>query len=150
MSSRALIRFHYHLKGPSGDVVDSSEGGEPIRFVEGYDQVIPGLEQALLGRAAGERTTAMIPPEEAYGQHLESLVQVADVSQFDGITELREGMTFQTGSGDEARVVKVVGIQGSRVVVDTNHPLAGLTLSFDLQVVESRAATAEEISEVEG
>lgn len=141
-----VYTVHYRLKNINEEVVDSSEGGEPLRFMAGASQVIPGIEKAVEGRSPGDMLEVTIPPELAYGEHQQELVNSVPASVFEGVDELQPGMKFQTNTGEQAQVVKVVAVQGNQVVVDANHPLAGLTLYFDLEIMEARAATDEEMA----
>ena len=98
-------------------------------------------------RHVGDCLEVTIPPEMAYGEHRADLVRKVPRSLFEGVEELQVGMKFQTNTGREAQVVKVVGIDGNLVTVDANHPLAGFTLYFDLEIVGRRPATEEEIAQ---
>lgn len=141
-----VYALNYWLKNRLGEVVDTSEGGEPLRFVEGAGQVVEGLERALKGRSVGDRLEVTIPPELAYGEPREELLRTVPRSLFDGVDELKVGMTFQTNTGSDRQVVKVVEVRGDMVRVDANHPLAGFTLYFDVEVLEVRDATEDEIA----
>ena len=143
--TRRVYEIDYKLKNAAGDVVDTSVGGEPLVFLEGAGQVVPGLEKALAGREAGEMLEAHIPPELGYGKRDPELVQMVHASQFDDVPDVRQGMIFQTRSGNESQVVRVVAVQGDMVTVDANHPLAGITLHFELNIRAVRDATEEEI-----
>ncbi|SRR5690554_707986 len=142
--ARKVYEVHYRLKNAAGEVVDTSIGGEPLIFMEGAGQVVPGLEQAVKGREVGDALDVRIPPELGYGRRDPELVQKVPVSQFDDVDEVRAGMIFQTKSGVETQVVRVLSVEGDEAVVDANHPLAGLTLHFELQIYNVRDATAEE------
>lgn len=142
--SRKVYEVHYRLKNAAGEVVDTSIGGEPLIFLEGARQVVPGLEQAVRGRAIGDALEVRIPPELGYGRRNPELVQRVPVSQFDDVNEVRAGMIFQTKSGAETQVVRVLAVEGDEAIVDGNHPLAGITLQFELQIYNVREATAEE------
>lgn len=146
MQRPLVYTVHYRLKNRDEEIVDSSEGGEPLRFLTGAGQVIEGIERALEGRRPGDILEATIPPELAYGQHREDLVNSVPASVFEGVDDVQPGMKFQTNTGEQTQVVKVIDVQGNQVVVDANHPLAGLTLYFDLEVMEARDATDEEVA----
>jgi len=98
----------------------------------------------VAGRAIGDALDVRIPPELGYGRRNPELVQRVPVSQFDDVEEVRAGMIFQTKSGVESQVVRVLAVEGDEAVVDANHPLAGLVLHFELQIYNVREATAEE------
>ncbi len=147
MTKQKVYRVAYQLKNKAGEVVDSSAGGQPLHFVSGAGQIIEGIEKALEGRVEGDCLEVTIPPEMAYGEHRQELIRTMPRSMFQGVEDLREGMKFQTNSGDNAQVVKVVGFEGDQVRIDANHPLAGFTLYFDLEVLEARDATEDEINQ---
>ena len=146
MKQPNYYKIHYWLKNAEGEVVDTSEGGEPMAFVEGSHKVIPGIQKAVEGRQAGDRIEATIPPELAYGEHRKELINKVPLSLFDGVEQVVPGMKFQTNTGEDIQVVKVVSVSGAEVEVDANHPLAGLTLVFELEIVEVREATKDEIT----
>ncbi|MEQ6885835.1 peptidylprolyl isomerase [Salicola sp. Rm-C-2C1-2] len=145
MAEQRVYRLGYQLKNQKGEVVDSSVGAEPLHFVSGCGRMIEGVERAVEGREPGECLEVTIPPALAYGEHQAEMVRKMPRSMFQGVEKLEEGMKFQTDSGDDAKVVKVVGFEDDQVLVDANHPLAGITLYFDLEILEARDATPEEI-----
>ncbi len=145
MQEKKIYTVNYWLKNPEGDVVDTSEGGEPMMFVEGSRKVIPGIQKAVIGRAIGDYIEVSVPPALAYGEHLQELLAVMPVSAFDGVPEIKVGMKFQTNTGGQAKVVKVVDVTNDQVMVDANHPLAGITLNFDLEILDIRTADATDI-----
>ena len=146
MQKPAVFTVHYVLKNKLGELVDTSEGSEPLRFVEGAPGVIAGIQEAVKERNAGDCLEVTVPPAMAYGEHKSELVRTVPRSMFEGVEDLQVGMKFQTNTGDEAQVVQVVGIDGNLVRVDANHPLAGFTLYFDLEIIEKRQATDEEVA----
>ncbi len=105
-----VYSINYNLKNAEGVVVDTSKGGEPLTFLEGSGQVVKGVEKALEGRSAGDVLEVEIPPELAYGKKNVDYIQVVPKSLFDGVEELVEGMKFQTNTGEQTQVVKVVKI----------------------------------------
>ena len=141
-----VFTVHYVLKNRLGELVDTSEGSEPLHFLYGSPNIIQGIQEAVKDRHVGDCLEVTIPPEMAYGEHRADLVRKVPRSLFEGVEELQVGMKFQTNTGREAQVVKVVGIDGNLVTVDANHPLAGFTLYFDLEIVGRRPATEEEIA----
>lgn len=138
-------RFDYSLRDPEGKVVDSSEGGEALWFVEGDGRMIPGLERAVRGHDIGDEFQVTIDPEDAYGYPQRQLIRTVarDMIAAD-VDELKIGMIFQVGSGDSHQVVRVVEINDDGVTIDGNHPLAGVTFRFDVKVLEVREATPED------
>lgn len=146
MQRPAVYTVHYRLKNRAGEVIDTSEGGEPLTFLQGSGSVIQGIQEAVKGRGPGDCLEVTVPPEMAYGEHDPELVRKVPRSAFEGVEDLRVGMKFQTNTGAEAQIVQVVGIDGKLVRVDANHPLAGFTLYFDLEIIQVREATDEELA----
>lgn len=142
-----VFTIHYVLKNRIGELVDTSEGSEPLHFLYGTPEIIAGIQEAVKDRKVGDCLEVTIPPEMAYGDYREELVRTVPRSLFEDIENLQVGMKFQTNSGDQAQVVQVVGIDGNLVKVDANHPLAGFTLYFDLEIVGRREATEDEIAQ---
>lgn len=147
MSGHRVYKLAYQLRNREGVVVDDSSGSEPLHFVSGCGRMIEGIEHAVVGRSPGECLEVTIPPALAYGEHRQDLVRRMPRSMFQGTAELREGMKFQTNSGEDAQVVKVIGFEDEQVIIDANHPLAGFTLYFDLEILEARDATADEVAQ---
>lgn len=141
-----VVGFHYTLKNESGEVLDHSEEDSPLHYLHGHNNIIPGLEDEMNGKDVGDTFTAIIPPEKAYGEHNESLIQVVKQDAFEGVDELQAGMQFSAQLEGQTRIVTIKEIQGEDVTFDANHPLAGERLYFDVEVVEVRAATDEELT----
>jgi FKBP-type peptidyl-prolyl cis-trans isomerase SlyD len=146
MQSSSVYTVHYRLKNRAGEVVDASDGGEPLCFLWGAANVIKGIEEAVRDRGVGDTLEVTVPPEMAYGERQEELIKRMPRSAFAGVDDLKPGMKFQTNSGDDAQIVQVVAIDGNLVKVDANHPLAGFTLYFDLEIIDKRVATEEEMA----
>ncbi|MBZ2167275.1 peptidylprolyl isomerase [Marinobacter sp. F4216] len=142
-----VFTVHYVLKNKLGDLVDTSEGSEPLHFVYGSPNIIEGIQEAVKDRSVGDCLEVTVPPAMAYGEHNPELIRKVPRSMFEGIEKLEVGMKFQTNTGDQAQVVKVVAIDGNLVKVDANHPLAGYTLYFDLEIVGRRPATDDEVAQ---
>lgn len=140
-----VVLIHYTLTSDSGETLDSSEGREPLGYLHGFGNIIPGLENALVGKKAGDALKVSIPPAEAYGLREDALVQVVPRSAFGDAPDLEVGMQFQAQTPEGVRVVTVVNVSGDDITLDGNHPLAGETLHFAVEVTEVRAATAEEL-----
>lgn len=141
-----VITFHYTLRDPSGRVLDTSSGADPITFLEGGGQIIDGLDEALRSLAVGTKTAVTVPAARAYGVRDEEQVQRVLRALLPVEGELKPGDRFQAGSDQYAPIVTVVGIEGEEVLLDANHPLAGVDLTFDVEVLAVRAATPEELS----
>ena len=146
VSAQKVVLIHYTLTNDDGEVIDSSEGHEPLAYIHGEGNIIPGLENALLGKAAGDRIKVSIPPEEGYGLRDEQLIQAVPREAFHGVDEILPGMQFHTESPAGGQLVTVVEVQGDTVLLDGNHPMSGQTLNFDVEVTEIRDATPEELS----
>lgn len=143
--SRNVVTFHYKLRDPRGEVIDSSLGGDPISFLEGAGQIVEGLEQGLRGIAAGVKATIGVPAAKAYGERDEAQVQRVLKALLPIEGDIKPGDQFRAGNDAYAPIVTVVGVEGDELLLDANHPLAGVDLEFDVEVIEVREATAEEI-----
>jgi len=141
-----VISIEYTLTDAQGTELDTSRGRGPFAYIHGTGNIIPGLEAALEGKTAGDQVNAVIPPEKGYGARDEGLIQELARSQFDTEDEIQVGMQFHAMSESGPRVVTVVGVNADNVTIDGNHPLAGVTLHFDVTVKEIRDATSEELS----
>src|SRR5438309_521624 len=140
-----VVSMHYKLTGPQGNVIDSSEGREPLAYLHGRNGIIPGLEAALEGKAAGDELSVTVPPEQAYGHRNEQMIQSVPRDRFQGVNDIKPGMQFQANTPQGPRVVTIVAADEQTVTVDANHPLAGVPLKFDVQVKDVRDASAEEL-----
>lgn len=146
IAKNRVISIDYTLTDAQGTELDSSQGRGPLDYIHGIGNIIPGLEAALEGKSKGDQVNAVIPPEKAYGTRDENLVQQLPRSQFDTDQDIRVGMQFQATGETGPRVVTVVNVDLDNVTIDANHPLAGLTLHFDVTVKDIREATGEELS----
>jgi FKBP-type peptidyl-prolyl cis-trans isomerase SlyD len=139
-----VVSIDYRLVDDDGDLIDSSEDGEPLVYLHGKGNIIPGLERQLEGKKAGENLACVIEAVDGYGERDESLIFTVGKDEFEG-TDVSVGMQFEAHGEDGAQIVTVVGIEGEEIKVDANHPLAGENLHFAIKVVEVRDATAEEL-----
>jgi len=142
----SVVSIHYTLKGDGGEVIDSSASGEPLTYLHGHGQLIPGLERQLEGRSAGDKLSVTIPPAEGYGDYDESLVQRVPRRALKGISNIEAGMQLRAQTAQGSRTVTVTRVAGDLVTIDGNHPLAGKNLNFDVEVTGVRDATAEELA----
>lgn len=145
VSLHKVVHLHYTLTNDEGDVLDSSRGDEPLAYIHGMGNIISGLEDALAGRGVGDRFQVSVPPEAAYGLRDDELVQIVPKSSFQGVQEILPGMQFRAESADGLQLVTVLQVEGDEVTLDGNHPMAGMTLNFDVEVTEIRDATPAEI-----
>ena len=145
ISQNAVAAFHYTLTDDKGQVIDSSEGRDPLTYLHGSGQIVPGLEKQMEGRKVGDKFTAEVTPEEGYGVHHAELMQEVPKAAFQGVEDIQPGMQFQ-GRGPQGEInVTVAKVEGDTVFIDGNHPLAGQTLHFAIEVTAVRDASAEEL-----
>lgn len=145
IAADAVVLIHYTLKGDDGTVLDSSAGGEPLAYIQGHGNLVPGLEKALEGKQHGNKLAVTLSPDEGYGKRSDALVQRVPKRSLQGAGDIRKGMQFRAQTDDGLRVFTVTAVVGDMVTLDGNHPLADQTLHFDVEVVEVRSATAEEL-----
>lgn len=146
IADNAVVAIDYTLRNEEGDVLDSSEGSQPLAYLHGAANIIPGLEQALAGKRAGDELEVSVEPEDAYGEYSLEMVATLSRNMFEGVDELQVGMQFHASAPDGGmQVVTIRDIEGDQVTVDGNHPLAGQRLNFKVKVIDVRAATKEEL-----
>jgi FKBP-type peptidyl-prolyl cis-trans isomerase SlyD len=146
IANDTAVLIHYKVTSVAGQVLDSSEGDEPLAYIQGQGDIVPGLEQALLGKSEGDEIQVTVEPELGYGKRDDSKVQTVPRAAFEDGADIQAGMRFQTEDedGDDV-IVTVTDITPEEVTIDANHPLAGQTLRFDVKIVSVRACTAEEL-----
>lgn len=145
ITNNTAVSFHYTLTNNDGEVLDSSVGAEPLLYLHGAGNIIPGLEAALVGKVAGDKLNVAIPPEDAYGVVDENMKQVVSIKMFEGM-DVEVGMQFHADVTYGSGVITITEINGDDVTIDGNHPLAGEHLNFDVEIVDVRPATADEIA----
>ncbi|MEW4560974.1 peptidylprolyl isomerase [Bremerella sp. JC770] len=145
VAKNTVVSITYTLKDADGNLLDSSDASDPLAYLHGVGNLIPGMEKALNDRDAGETFQVVIPPEEGYGAFDEELVWELEKSQFAELGEVEEGTQFVLETEDDQVLVTVVDIKEDVVIVDGNHELADETLHFDITVVDVREATPEEL-----
>ena len=146
VAQNKVVSIHYTLKDPEGQVIDQSGEGQPLAYLHGASNIIPGLETALEGKDVGEKMTVTVEPDQGYGMSDEALIQDVPRDAFQGVEDIQPGMRFQADSSNGPMVVTVVSADESTVKVDGNHPLAGMTLTFDVEIADVREASEEELS----
>jgi FKBP-type peptidyl-prolyl cis-trans isomerase SlyD len=144
IAENTVAAFHYTLTNDAGEVLDSSRGREPLAYLHGAGNIVPGLEKAMAGRSAGDSFEVDVSPEEGYGQRHDSLIQVVPRQAFQGVDKIEPGMQFQASGPQGAMSVTIAKVEGDDVTVDGNHPLAGQTLHFAIEVAEVREASDDE------
>lgn len=140
-----VATFHYTLTDDDGNTVDSSRGKEPLSYLHGSNNIVSGLEQALAGKQVGAALKVDVAPEDGYGLRRDQLVQTVPRSVFGEDTEVKQGMQFRAESNVGEVTVTVTEIEGDQITVDGNHPLAGQTLHFDVEITDVREASEEEV-----
>jgi FKBP-type peptidyl-prolyl cis-trans isomerase SlyD len=147
VANDTVVTIAYTLKDADGSIIDASGDGDALSYLHGHQNIVPGLESALSGKAVGDEVNAEVAPEEGYGERREDLVFSVPRDRMPADTELEPGMQFRAqGEEGQEMVVTLVEVGENEVQMDGNHPLAGQTLFFDVAVQDIREATAEEIS----
>ncbi|MGO1693496.1 MAG: FKBP-type peptidyl-prolyl cis-trans isomerase [Marinobacter sp.] len=146
MAQPRVVTINYTLTNNQGEELDSSrgEGREPLAYLEGAQNIIGGLESALNEKNVGDQVKVSVEPADGYGEINEELVQPVPRTAFEGVDTIEPGMQFQAQTPGGPQVVRVVEVNEETVTIDANHPLAGETLHFDVEVLEARDATDEE------
>lgn len=144
IENNRVVRFHYTVSEPGDEALESSREGEPLAVLIGHGGIIPGLEAAMLGHVAGDRFEVTVEPEQAYGERRDGLVQRVPKKHFRQ-ARLVPGQQVVLDTSMGPRAVTVVKVGATVVDVDLNHPMAGKTLQFDIEVVDVREADAAEI-----
>lgn len=142
ISENKVAAIHYTLRDSNGTVLDSSEGQEPLYYLHGANNLIPGMEEGLEKRSKGEKLSLDIAPEKGYGKSDPKLVEEVPRNAF-GNQEIEAGMQFESSDG---QIITVTKVGPEMVTVDANHPLADQTLHFDIEVMDVRDATADELA----
>jgi len=145
ITDKTAVSIHYTLTNDVGEQLDSSRGEEPLVYLHGAGNIISGLEAALTGKSVGDKFDVSIPPAEAYGELVPDMVQVVSRKMFEGM-DVEVGMQFHADVSHGAGIITVTDINGDDVTIDGNHPLAGETLNFAVEVVDVRPATADELA----
>ena len=140
-----VVTLHYTVSTIDGDLIDSSHEAPPMAFLQGSHFMIEGIEDALLGKAKGDKFEVTVTPEKAYGDRHDDLVQEVPAKMFEDM-DVEVGMSFRATTDDGEQSVIIIDKTDTTVTVDGNHPLAGMSLKFDIDVVDVREATAEELA----
>lgn len=148
VADNLVVGLDYTLRMDDGEIIDSSEGREPLEYLHGHGQIIPGLEKALYGMTVGEEKAVAVTPADGYGEVDEEEMQLVPHDAFPEDLKLSEGMALQVRDADTGRPMEayVAEIRQDGVLLDFNHPLAGETLHFQVKIAGLRAATSEELT----
>jgi len=145
IGENSVVSMHYKLTDNDGKVVDSSEGSKPLVYLHGAGNIVPGLEKALVGKGEGDALKVRVEPAEGYGETNPDGIKTIERAAFEGVESVEEGMTFEAKAPDGTpQSIVVKKVDGDQVTIDTNHPLAGVVLNFDIQIVSVRESTEEE------
>ena len=147
IAEHSVVSIHYTLTNDAGETLDTSDGREPLVYLHGAQNIIPGLENELTGKSLGDSFEVTIQPENAYGTINPELVQTVPHSAFEGVEKVEPGMQFQARDDDgETQAITVTEVTDSGVTVEGNHPLAGQVLNFTVCVEKVREATEDEVA----
>jgi FKBP-type peptidyl-prolyl cis-trans isomerase SlyD len=147
VENNRVVSIEFTLTDGEGKSLDATEPGKPLDYLHGARNLLPGLEQALTGREIGDSISVTISPEEGFGVVNPDLIQTVPAEAFQGVDNIEPGMAFEAkGPGGEVEHVIVEAVDGDQVRINANHPLAGVTLNFDVKVVAIREADESEIS----
>lgn len=142
ITASCVVRFHYVLTDDEGVVLDRSPEAQPLEYVHGAQNIVPGLEKAMAGRKAGDAFDVTVTPEEAYGVHNPQMIQSVPREAFQGVDTIEPGMQFRAQGPGGAMLVTVVEVDDKQVRVDGNHPLAGRNLHFAVRIEDVRQGEA--------
>lgn len=147
IAKNSAVFFNYTLTDSEGNTLDQSPEGQPLAYLHGHSNIIPGLEKQLEGKNAGDKLVAVVEPAEAYGEYQEAAVQEVPREQFQGVEDIQVGMQFQAQADNgQAMMVAVTAVSDDIITIDANHPLAGKQLTFDVEITEVREGSEEEIA----
>ncbi|MGI2067202.1 peptidylprolyl isomerase [Shewanella sp. MF08487] len=146
ITQHSAVTIHYRLSDEEGRLLEDSFDSEPMLYLHGTENLIPGLEAALDGKTKGEKLDVTISAEEAYGPYHDGLRQAVPLEAFGDIEDIVPGMRFIAETEMGQRPVQVMEVKDDVVIVDGNHPLAGQALNFSVEIIDVREASAEEIS----
>lgn len=146
IEEKRVVTMHYKLTDDEGQLLDESQDN-PLLYIHGTNSLIPGLEKQLEGKSSGDKITATVLPEEGYGPVMPQLIQNLPKETFQGVENIEVGMEFEASNeNDEKMIVRVEAVDGEEITINGNHPLAGKTLNFDVNIVDVREASEEELS----
>jgi FKBP-type peptidyl-prolyl cis-trans isomerase SlyD len=145
VSLNKVVSIHYTLTNNQGTILDTSIGKEPLVYIHGMGHLIPGMEEGIHNRTVGDKLTLNISPEKGYGVRDERMVQEVPIASFNG-QDIKVGMQFEAGSGEERFIITITAVNTETATIDGNHPLAGVELNFEVELLAIREATEEELA----
>jgi len=140
-----VVTMHYTLTNDEGQTIDTSAGAEPLVYIQGLGHIIPGLESEILGKTKGDKLKVAVAPKDGYGERVDEMVNTMPKSQFPEGENIEVGMQFQADTDHGPLVFTITEVEGDNVTIDGNHPLAGVNLNFDVEIVDIREATKDEL-----
>jgi FKBP-type peptidyl-prolyl cis-trans isomerase SlyD len=146
IANNTAVSIHYTLTNDAGEELDSTVGGEPMVYLHGSGNIISGLEKALHHKNVGDKLNVRVEAADAYGEFSDDMIQVVSREMFDGIDKVEVGMQFHAAVNSGSGIITVIKIDGDEITVDGNHPMAGQSLNFDVEIIGVRLATKEELS----
>lgn len=146
IAAQKVVSIAYTLKDDAGEIIDSSVGREPLVYIHGAGNLVPGLEKALQGKVVGDHVVVSVSAAEGYGERDESLIRKVPLRKLPDSNKVKPGARVRVQTDRGPAVVLVTAVQGDYATVDPNHPLSGKSLHFEVDVVEVRDATADELS----
>lgn len=145
IADNSVVQFHYVLKDEAGSEIETSQGNDPMVYLHGHKNTLVGIENSLVGKEVGDKFSVTLQPEDAYGERQENMIQRVPAKHLHGSSKWEAGMTAIVETAQGQRQVTVVKAGKFMITIDINPPLAGKVLTFELDVVDIREATAEEI-----
>ncbi|MAG75465.1 MAG: peptidylprolyl isomerase [Colwelliaceae bacterium] len=145
ITNNAVVKLHYAVSDSEGTLIDSSYDHKPLEVIQGTGYLIPGLEDAIDGKQAGETFEVAVEAKDAYGERFDELVQTVPKELMQGVEDLQVGTQLRATTDEGEQTVIVVDVTDDEITVDGNHPLAGIDLNFDVEILNVREATAEEL-----
>lgn len=145
ISANKVVSFDYTLRNDEGEIIDTSDGAEPLLYLHGHGNIVPGLEKGMIGKQVGDHFSVAVPAAEGYGEYKPELKQIVSRAAFEGVDKIEPGMQFNAQSDIGPMTVFVTDVTEDKVTVDGNHPLAGKNLNFVIEITDIREATNEEI-----
>lgn len=141
-----VVSIHYTLRDGDGEILDSSAGNSPLPYIHGIGALIPGLEKELLGKEKGDKLNVIVPAAEGYGEYDEERLFQVPLTEFDMEEPIEQGMQIQLDTGEGPVIATIVKLDETHATLDLNHPLAGVPLHFDVEVMEVREASEQELA----